>query len=136
MASRWHQKAMEFTKLGRLNVAIHCIDRALEAEPRDAGLWLYKGITLQKLGRHEEAIECYDKAIEINPCHATAWFNKGAALGNQFRYREAVGCFDEAARQGHPSAVEAARACRDELGKSGVIEGRSPSEIRRRTKSR
>jgi len=136
MASRWYQKAMEFTKLGRLNVAIHCIDRALEAEPRNADLWLYKGVTLQKLGRHEEAIGCYDKAIEINPCHSMAWYNKGAALGNQFRYREAVGCFDEAARQGHPSAFEAARACRDEVEKSDVIQGRSSSGVRRKSKPR
>src|SRR3990172_4740994 len=91
--NKWHQKAVEFTKLGKLNVALHCWSRALEEDPDDPEAWVSKGVTLEKLGKHQEAIDCYTEAININPCFATAWYNKGAVLGNFGNYREALGCF-------------------------------------------
>ena len=115
-ADKWQRKAVEFTKLGRLNVALHCWSRALEESPEDYDAWLKKGVTLEKLGKHEEAVECYTMAININPCCGLAWYNKGAVLGNYGNYREALGCFMEAKRQGYPKAEAAIAACRTELG--------------------
>jgi len=102
--------------MGRLKVAIHCCNRALEANARDADAWFYKGVTLDKLGRHQEGVTCYDRVIDINPFHAKAWFNKAATLGNFGRYREALACFEEANRQGHPRAAQAAEECKEMLG--------------------
>ncbi len=129
MESRWYEKAKAFGKLGRHKVAIHCCDRGIEANPRDAKLWCFKGMTLEKLGRHEEGMRCYDRAIDINPFFATAWFNKAAILGNFGRYREALACFEEAHRQGHPRAAQAAEECLVILGKTT---GRSTGKLPKR----
>lgn len=116
MTSRWYEKAVQFGNMGRLKVAIHCCNRAIEGNPRDVDAWFYKAVTLDKLGLHEEVLACYDRVIDINPFHARAWFNKGATLGNLGRYRQALSCFEEAHRQGHPRAAAAAEECRDALG--------------------
>jgi len=132
--NKWHQKAVEFTKLGRLNVALHCWSRALDEDPDDPEAWVSKGVTLEKLGKHQEAIDCYTEAININPCFATAWYNKGAVLGNFGNYREALGCFMEAVRQGHPKAEAAVEACRNQLGDT-VWEQKKPNPVVEKYKS-
>ena len=116
MVSQWHEKAKSFTKLGRLNVALHCWDRAIQEDPSDAEAWAAKGVTLEKLGKHMEAIDCYTEATDLNPFFALAWYNKGAVLGNLGKYREALGCFMEAKRQGHPKAEDAIESCETALG--------------------
>jgi len=117
MSSRYYAKAVDFVKLGRLNVALHCLDRALDLNPRDAEVWLYKGVLLGKLGKHEEELKCYDKAVEIDPNNPKAWYNRGAVLGNFGRYREALPNFEEAQRKGHPRAAAAIEDCQNELKK-------------------
>ena len=135
MENKWHHKAKEFTKLGRLNVALHCWTRALEEDPEDAEAWAFKGSLLEKTGKHDDAVECYTEAIKINPCFALAWYNKGAILGNYGRYREALGCFMEAKRQGHPSAETAAAACRSELGEDTWVKKPNPVVQKHKTDS-
>ncbi|HEX9744654.1 MAG TPA: tetratricopeptide repeat protein [bacterium] len=118
MSNKWVDKAVEFEKLGRRNVAIHCLNRATEFNPRDADAWFLKAVILGKMGNHEEELNCYSQVLEINPYHAKAWFNKGAVLGNFGRYREALYHFEEAKRMGHPRANQAIDDCQAELEKS------------------
>ncbi len=128
MTNKWYEKAIQFTKLGRHNVALHCWERATEDDPTDAQAWANRGLTLQTLGRYEESIVSYDKAIEIDPSMAGAWYNKGAVLGNLGNYRRALGCFEEATRQGHPSSESAAMSCREELGEQTWVKKKTDQE--------
>ena len=63
--------------------AMASYERALDIDPRDAGIWNNKGVALLALGRKEEAVACYDRALEIDPEFAVAWNNKGAAAAAQ-----------------------------------------------------
>ena len=117
MPGRWYEKAVEFGKLGRYNVALHCCNRALEVNQRDELAWGYKGMTLEKLGKHEEAIECFDKAIALDPHFADALLCKGGALVRLGKFREALPCLEEAHRlTGLPLALEGIRVCKEMLG--------------------
>jgi len=117
MTNRWYDKAVEFGKLGRYVVALHCCDRAIETNPRDDLSWGYKGMTLEKLGRHEEAVECFDKALEIDPYFADALLCKGGALVKLGKFRDALPCLEEAHRlTGIPLALEGINVCKQMLG--------------------
>ena len=117
MPSRWYEKGIQFAKLGRHKVALHCCDRALEFNPKDDLAWLLKGMTLEKLGQREEAVRCYERATDLNPSLTQAWYNRGALYGNFGHYRKALGCFEEAHRQGHPNAAKAIDSCYEMLSK-------------------
>lgn len=116
-ALKWIDKAKEFAKLDRINVALHCINRALEVDPKNIEALFFKANIQSKLGNHMDALECYDRITEIDPLNGRAWFNKGAILGNFGQYREAKNCFDEADRKGHPRAKEASTSCQNEIEK-------------------
>ena len=46
---------------------IMAYDRALEINPREAGVWYVKGMTLKNMGRYEEAMKCNRRAAELDP---------------------------------------------------------------------
>ena len=117
MPSRWYEKAVEFGKLGRFNVALHCCNRAIESNPRDDLAWGYKGMTLEKMGRHDEAIDAFDRALELDPYFADAMLCKGGALVKLGRFQEALPVLEEAHRIGNfPIALEGIKACKEMLG--------------------
>ena len=136
MPSRWYEKGMQFAKLGRHKVALHCCERALEVNENDDSAWLLKGTTLEKLGKREEAIICYDRATDIDPSSTLAWYNKGALLGNLGRYRRALGCFEEAHRQGHPNAAKAIDACHEMLSQEEYHQRTKKDSGRQRSRHR
>jgi len=117
MENKWLSKALEFMKLERFKVALHCCERGLQINARDHQLLILKGNIMEKFGEYHKALDCYDAATEANPKSAQAWFNKGAIHGNFGQYRKALGCFQEAHRQGHPNATEAIRQCQDALSR-------------------
>jgi len=92
----WNNKGIALGNLGKLPEAIGCYDKALEINPRHAGVWSNKGIALKDLGKPQEAIKCFDKALEINPRHANAWIAKGSALKDLGKPHEALECFYKA----------------------------------------
>jgi len=96
LAVAWYNKGVCLGSLGCHEEAIHCYDKALELDPRDAPTWTNKGNSLNSLGRYEEAIHCYDKALELDPHDVIAWTNKGNSLTSLGRYEEALGFFDKA----------------------------------------
>jgi eukaryotic-like serine/threonine-protein kinase len=88
-------KGLSLNNLGRYVEAMHCLEKALELDPRSAATWNNKGISLGSLSRDEEAINCFDKALELNPQYIAAWSNKGASLSSLGRDEEAIYCFDK-----------------------------------------
>jgi tetratricopeptide (TPR) repeat protein len=95
-AWEWSNKGMSLNSLGRDEEAIYCYDKALELDPRDAGVWSNKGNSLNILGQPEEAICCYDKALKLDQHDADVWSNKGSTLNSLGRYEEAILCCDKA----------------------------------------
>jgi tetratricopeptide (TPR) repeat protein len=83
-------------KLGKLEEAISCYDKALMANPVLAQAWCNKGLALYEIGRIEESVICLDKALEIKPEYKEAWHYKGLALLKIGKQQEAISCFDEA----------------------------------------
>jgi len=72
-AWEWNNKGISLGSLGRHEEVIHCLDKALELDPRYVGAWNNEGVSLKSLGRDEEAIRCYDKALELDPRYVGAW---------------------------------------------------------------
>lgn len=92
-------KGLTLEKLGRVESAIECYDRALNLNPprgQAEHAWYNKGLALRKLGRTEESLACYDRALEINPRFDAAWNNKGNALSELGRTEEAITCYERA----------------------------------------
>lgn len=137
MESKWLNKALEFMKLERYKVALHCCDRGLETNPRDYQLLILKGNIMEKFQEYHKALECYEAATDANPKSSHGWFNKGAIYGNFGQYRKALGCFQEAHRQGHPNATEAIRQCQDALSREEMpLKPKGPAPGRSRGKYR
>jgi tetratricopeptide (TPR) repeat protein len=57
------KKAAALEKLGRLEDALACCDRALAGNALFTGALLAKGGLLNKLGRHAEAIDCFEQTL-------------------------------------------------------------------------
>jgi Tetratricopeptide repeat len=57
------KKAAALEKLERMDDAIACYDRAIEAEDSTTAL-LQKGGLLNRLARYEEALQCYERALQ------------------------------------------------------------------------
>jgi tetratricopeptide (TPR) repeat protein len=56
--------------------AIQCYKKALEINPRDAGIWSNLGVTYRVLGQTGEAIKCYEKALSIDKLDIGVWLNR------------------------------------------------------------
>ena len=67
-------------KLRRHHKARADAERALSADPKDAGAWHALGNALHGLKRHEAAIACYEKALEIVPENKTIWNDRNASI--------------------------------------------------------
>jgi len=95
-AWEWNNKGGSLYRLGRIDEAIRCYDKALELDPRNANIWLDKGVNLHSLGRFGEAIHCYDRALELDPQDAYTWNNKGISLYRLGRFDESIRYYDKA----------------------------------------
>ena len=87
--------AATYSKLGKLQNAIHYLTEAIRLKSSFSPAWINKGIAFHNLGKYEEARECYDKAFEIDPNSAKAYYNKALALDFLRKYEEAIKCYDK-----------------------------------------
>ncbi|MDF0591042.1 tetratricopeptide repeat protein [Candidatus Methanocrinis natronophilus] len=94
-ASTYHFRGIAYGRLGLLENALECYEKALELNPNNAFVWFGKGLILSKLGRWEEALKLSDKAIEFNPKNADFWSYKGVVLGALDRWEEALEYFEK-----------------------------------------
>ena len=81
---------------GRLDEAIACYRRAIDADPDLPDAHSNLGVALRATGRVDEAVACYRTAIALRPDYPEAHNNLGIALQQQGLLDEAVACFREA----------------------------------------
>ncbi|NQE45224.1 hypothetical protein C5S31_04280, partial [ANME-1 cluster archaeon GoMg2] len=55
--------------------AIEDYDKAIELNPKDAGIYLNRGVAYRKLKQHEKEQEDYKKALELDPNYVGAMLN-------------------------------------------------------------
>lgn len=83
-------------QVGRYDMALDLIGRALLREPSNPNFLNDRGAVLQQLKRHEEALAAFDKALASKPDYADALANRGNALKALARYQEALASYDRA----------------------------------------
>jgi len=105
-AWEWNNKGLSLNRLGKLQEAIACYEKALEIDPLSAKAWYNKGCILSEIGKHQEAIDSYDQALKINPVDVKAWYNKAVVLAEQDKHLEAIDCYDQALKI-NPKLAEA-----------------------------
>ena len=70
-------------RLGKSEIAIELIGKAISANPSNPVYYINLGNVLKEQGKLDEAIENYRKALSLNPDLAGACFNLGIALHAQ-----------------------------------------------------
>jgi predicted TPR repeat methyltransferase len=84
--------------VGKHDVALQLIGRAVKFHPRSAEAWNDLAGVHAEMGRSAEAVEAYRKAIELKPHFAPARNNLGDVLSRMGRIDEALACWREAIR--------------------------------------
>ncbi|UCD92800.1 MAG: tetratricopeptide repeat protein [Methanobacteriota archaeon] len=91
----WCNKGCALTRLGMMDDAKRCFDKALTYDKRSE-FWDCKGVLHMGLDEKLEAISCFTKAIEIDPENAEAWTNRGTVMKEMNKLGEALTCFQNA----------------------------------------
>jgi tetratricopeptide (TPR) repeat protein len=93
-------------KLGRVDEAIGCYQRAINLKPDYSMAYRNLGIAYVGMGRSADAIELFQRALELYPGYTDAYVSLGSAYAREGRVEEAMGAYEEAIRQdpGNPIA--------------------------------
>ncbi len=88
-----HLLGVMASQVGRHEVAVEYIGRAITLNGNVAVFHNNLGEAYRALRRISEAIACYRRAVELKPDFAEAHINLGNALWDQGKLNEAVGCY-------------------------------------------
>lgn len=80
----------------RIDEAIACLERALEANPAMADAFYIMGVANEMREQPEEAFTCYDRATALNPADAWAWMRKSSLLAQGGKQDQADACAERA----------------------------------------
>ncbi|MGA9072242.1 MAG: tetratricopeptide repeat protein [Terracidiphilus sp.] len=116
-------------QVGRNDVAVELISKAIARDRRPAAFHTNLGTALQALGRLEEAKASYQRALGINPNLAEARMNLGVILEAQGRREEAEASFRHALRS-NPNLAEAHVNLGNVLQAQGKLEEAAASHAR------
>lgn len=83
---------------GRIPAAVGFLERAVQANPRNAVYQGNLGSAYKLAGRRGDALERYREAIRLNPGLADAHYNLGLALDEQGDRAAAIACYEAALR--------------------------------------
>ncbi len=83
-------------QMGRADLAIHYIDKAIARRPDEANFHCNLGLAFQALGKVNEAETTFRRAIQINPLFAEAHFNLGISLAALGKLEETVAAYQQA----------------------------------------
>lgn len=86
--------------LGRRDVALLRLGKAIRHHPQAAEAHFNLANTLQELGRLEEAIPHYQRALALRPDYAKAHLNLGNVFDKMRRFEEASACYRQALAAG------------------------------------
>jgi tetratricopeptide (TPR) repeat protein len=105
-ADALHLLGVIASQVGRHDVAVDLIGRAIAHNQRSALYYSNHGLALAGLQRFEEAIASYDRALSLRP-GGEALFNRGVALQVLGRFAQALESYDRllAESAGHASAL-------------------------------
>jgi predicted O-linked N-acetylglucosamine transferase (SPINDLY family) len=92
----WHQLGVIALQMGRYELAIQWIGRAVVLRPGDAGAHCNLGSALRSVGRLDEAMCHFQGALRIAPHLAEAENNLGLVLKEQGKWDEAMAAFRRA----------------------------------------
>jgi tetratricopeptide (TPR) repeat protein len=95
-ADALHLLGIIASQVGRHDVAIDLIDRALRQNSSDPSYHSSRGFALQGLKRQNEAVASYDRALVLKPDNAQVLVNRGLALEELKRWFEALESYDRA----------------------------------------
>ncbi len=82
--------------LSRLEEALHCYDRAVALDPRDAGAHLNRGQALHALGRLSEALLSHDLVLELRPDFIEGVLSRARVHGDMSNATLAIADYDRA----------------------------------------
>jgi tetratricopeptide (TPR) repeat protein len=69
-------RGKRYAKLGQLDAAIICYEKAISIKPKYVEAYYNLGFTHHKLGQLDEAIRSYKKVVAISPDYAITHNNK------------------------------------------------------------
>ena len=89
----WNNLGCLYTEfLGRSDIGLKYLEKALELDPNYVSAMINKGIALAKLGRYNEALRELSRAIELDPNNHKAWYNKALIHFILRQYSKAHNC--------------------------------------------
>ena len=109
-------QAEAYEKLGQIQNELESLDRALQANPKAAGIYFIRGSTYRLLGQPEKAVDDLSRAINLNPKYGLAYFSRVLAYFQLARDSEAEQDVELALRFGVDQSTLAAAV--DELKQS------------------
>jgi len=89
-AEDYLKSGQEYYKKGQYDLAIADLNKAIELNPRDAGIYGWRGSAYSAKGQYDLAIADYNTAIELNPKYAVAYGHRGVAYAHKDRYDLAI----------------------------------------------
>ncbi len=92
----WQLRGVLASQLGRHELAIQLIQRALEFEPDNAQALNNLGLVFGAQEKWAEAIVCFTRAVELAPDDAEIHENLGTAFKRQGKLAEAIACYRRA----------------------------------------
>jgi Flp pilus assembly protein TadD len=92
-AQDWLEK---FGQAESPEIALVCLERALEVDPEFVPALGCKGTLLGQLGRDDEALACFEQIVEIDPDSGAAHYSVGLHLQNLGRIGEAIEAYTKA----------------------------------------
>jgi predicted O-linked N-acetylglucosamine transferase (SPINDLY family) len=95
-ADAWHLLGLVANQVGRQDVAVEYIGRAIGLNGKVAAFHCNLGVALSDQWKLDEAIACYRRALELEPDYAEAYHNLGNALNGQEKVDEALACYRRA----------------------------------------
>lgn len=80
----WYLLGVSYIRVGKPEIALRKIERAISIDPDDASSQFERGNALFDLGRHTEAVEAYGRTLtgECDDLRSVAFYNRGLAWNN------------------------------------------------------
>jgi predicted O-linked N-acetylglucosamine transferase (SPINDLY family) len=83
-------------QVGKSDISVQFIDRAIRKQPGNPDFLNSRGLALQALEGHDEALASFDKALAGKPDNPGVLLNRGNALHELGRYEEALAGYEQA----------------------------------------
>jgi tetratricopeptide (TPR) repeat protein len=96
IADAYRHRAFALRKLGRLDDALACLDKAIALEPDNADAHGNRANVLREMGRLDEAMQGFDRAIALGPDQPDVHINRGILLRNLGQTEAALVSYDRA----------------------------------------